>query len=98
MKLNFYLNAALIATLHVSTSYFFVEAQTKSAMMPKISNLDSDKRLNREISLECAPIQGKGFLQSLWTKTGCEFTTIGGASEFLLVFLRFLQRMSRCGN
>ena len=81
MKLDFCLNAVLIASV-LSFAALRIGAQTKVAGQPRVSILEKDRRLSGKISLEYSPIQGKGFLKSLWNKSGCEFTTIGGAAEF----------------
>ena len=81
MKMNFCLNAVLIASI-LSFAALRIGAQTKVAGQPRVSILEKDRRLSGKISLEHSPIQGRGFLKSLWNKSGCEFTTIGGAAEF----------------
>ena len=86
-----YLFSILLAYVQLSGA-LSVGAQTRGSVVPRVSILDKDRRLTREISLEYSPLQGSGFLKSLWSRSGCEFTTIGGAAEFPIDFFTVLAK------
>ena len=62
--------ASLIACYEPATAQSSGKSSKKST-----SILDSDRKLDVSISVEYAPLQGLGFLKTLWNKTGYEFST-----------------------
>ena len=77
----------LVSKPLITSLVLFCAATVGYAQIPTVRNiLASDKRLNAKISLEYAPLQGRGFLKALWSKSGCEYTAIGGAFEFPIDF------------